>query len=553
MKQVWSDAELNEHWLLTQEDYKLLRSKTELSRLALALQLKHYQLYARFPNQLADIAPSVVEYVSFQIDTVTDGLVDYNCNGRTSRQHRRKIFSYLKVRPFDKHATGIFRTWLIDSVFPESPEPSYLDELITDWLLRHHYDRPGNYRLERHINSAERAFEQRLFQRVCGQLDPIACLKLDSLLDESSGVIEFSRLCADIGSASLESVLRAMDQLEMLRRLEIPADILEGINPKLLKRYQKRAHTENAWELRRHPAKIRYALMVFYCVLREGEITDRLVELLIQVIHKISVRAERKIVSGLVKSIVKVHGKTTLLYRIAEAVLDDPDSVVRDVIFPVVNEQTIEQLVAEFRSSGPNYVKKIHTKIRTSYAQHYRRMLPRILEGLEFRSNNAAWRSILDAIDVIKVRQDQPGRYFAAGDVPIDGVVRKKWHDIVIEEAPDGTQRINRINYEICVLQALREKLRCKEVWVVGAKRFCNPDDDLPTDFEINRQHYYEELQLPTNAETFITQLKDRMSESLSRLNQMLPRNRNVSIKQRQSKATISVSPLNAQADPHKR
>jgi Domain of unknown function (DUF4158) len=110
MKQVWSDAELNGHWLLTQDDYKLLRSKTELSRLALALQLKHYQLYARFPNQLADIAPSVVEYVSFQIDTVTDDLVDYNCNGRTSRQHRRKIFSYLKVRPFDKHAAGIFRT-----------------------------------------------------------------------------------------------------------------------------------------------------------------------------------------------------------------------------------------------------------------------------------------------------------------------------------------------------------------------------------------------------------------------------------------------------------
>ena len=52
MKQVWSDAELNEHWLLTQEDYKLLRSKTELSRLALALQLKHYQFVRSFSKSV---------------------------------------------------------------------------------------------------------------------------------------------------------------------------------------------------------------------------------------------------------------------------------------------------------------------------------------------------------------------------------------------------------------------------------------------------------------------------------------------------------------------
>jgi len=28
--------------------------------------------------------------------------------------------------------------------------------------------------------------------------------------------------------------------------------------------------------------------------------------------------------------------------------------------------------------------------------------------------------------------------------------------------------RVNRVNYEICVLTALRERLRCKEIWVVG-------------------------------------------------------------------------------------
>jgi hypothetical protein len=80
---------------------------------------------------------------------------------------------------------------------------------------------------------------------------------------------------------------------------------------------------------------------------------------------------------------------------------------------------------------------------------------------------------------------------------------RPKWRDIVIEEAPGGGQRVNRINYEICVLQTLREKLRCKEIWVAGANRFRNPDDDLPTDFADRRAACYEHLGLPTDARAF--------------------------------------------------
>ena len=51
--------------------------------------------------------------------------------------------------------------------------------------------------------------------------------------------------------------------------------------------------------------------------------------------------------------------------------------------------------------------------------------------------------------------------------MPVEGVVRSKWREVVVEVAPDGTERINRINYEICVLETLRERLRCKEIWVV--------------------------------------------------------------------------------------
>ena len=37
------------------------------------------------------------------------------------------------------------------------------------------------------------------------------------------------------------------------------------------------------------------------------------------------------------------------------------------------------------------------------------------------------------------------------------------------------------------VLQVLGERLCCKEIWVIGANRYRNPDEDLPTDPEAQR------------------------------------------------------------------
>ncbi len=53
---------------------------------------------------------------------------------------------------------------------------------------------------------------------------------------------------------------------------------------------------------------------------------------------------------------------------------------------------------------------------------------------------------------------------------------------------------------------------------MVGADRYRNPDEDLPADFERNRERYYQALELPLDAEQFVTDLQAEMHESLSTL-----------------------------------
>jgi hypothetical protein len=109
----------------------------------------------------------------------------------------------------------------------------------------------------------------------------------------------FGVLKTDPGAVSLASVLKELDKLKWLSTLALPADLFTGVPPKVLQTYRLRAAAEPPREMRMHPEVIRYTLLGAFCWQRRQEIIDGLVELLIQVIHRISVRAERRVVKEL--------------------------------------------------------------------------------------------------------------------------------------------------------------------------------------------------------------------------------------------------------------
>src|SRR4051794_14989718 len=99
--------------------------------------------------------------------------------------------------------------------------------------------------------------------------------------------------------------------------------------------------------------------------------------------------------------------------------------------------------------------------------------MPALLEVLSFRCNNDLHRPLMDALALLGKYRDRKSPTFPTSEtVPLDGVVAEDWQELVQD---DEHGAINRISYDWCVLTTLREKLRCKEVWVKGARRFRNP------------------------------------------------------------------------------
>lgn len=168
---------------------------------------------------------------------------------------------------------------------------------------------------------------------------------------------------------------------------------------------------------------------------------------------------------------------------------------------------------------------------------------------MTFCSGNSRHHPVLDALDWLKEHDNCTQRYIRLDNsIPVEGVIQPKWHDIVIKEH-QGEKRINRINEEICVMQALRNRLHSKEIWVVGADRYRNPDNDLPQDFDANRENYYRDLGKTTDATAFVSQLRHEMNAALALLNRDMPRNRKVKILS-QGKNRISITPFEPREEP---
>lgn len=549
------DPALSELWLLLPEEIELVSHRVGASRLGFALLLKYFLLNGRFPADETEFPDRIVEYVASQIGVSPSTLPAFQWDGRMAKYHKLTIREFAGFRPFALTDIVTVTEWLITHVIPEGGSDEKMREDVLAHLRKLSLEPPTKDRLERILASARHQFQERLCEETLTLLSEDVRQRLDALLtphardtnDEASGslVIPIQLLKRNSGPVGVESIQAELEKFRIIRALELPATLFGKVSPKMLLMMKRRVAIEETHEMRHHPPALRMTLLAVFCFVRGREITDTLVDLLTAVVHKISTRAETKVEQEFQDDIKRVHGKYNILFKIADASVTQPDDTVKNVIFPVVSEATLHDLVKEWKASGTVYKAKVRTVLRQSYQSHYRRVIPSLIRALDFRSNNELHRPVIEAIHVVRSHLDSRSRYFPYDqEVPLRGVVRPEWREFVEEEDKKGKTRVNRISYELCALTALREKLRCKEIWVVGADRYRNPDEDLPQDFEARRSDYYGSLKLPSRSCDFISKLKDDMRRSLSHLNKTLPSDPNLKLVLKGSTTRISLSPF---------
>ena len=412
-----SGGSTEDQWVLAPAERELVMTKNRVNRLGFAILLTFFRERGRFPRDEDEVGTQGIAALSRQFDVPTPIDGEAFLTGRTAERLRAEIRVRFGFREATVADAEMLTVWLRDHVAGEAggeivPIIERLEVRCRELAI----EPPTSDRMERIARTALRAHEERFHAAVYERLSSATRERLEALLrpDKAGGdgsaqddVADSApalilKLRGSPGRPSLASMQDELEKLELIRQIDLPCDLFDRASPRDMERCRQRVSVEAPRDLRRHPDAARITWLAAFVYLRARTLTDDLVDLLIETIHRIGARAERKVERELLDDLKRVTGKQNLLFELADATLAQPDGVVRDVVFPVVGEQTLRDLVKEWKATGPTYRVTLRTVIRNSYRGHYRRMVPKLLAALEFHSNNDRHRPVMRALELVK-------------------------------------------------------------------------------------------------------------------------------------------------------
>ena len=377
MTQLWNDLDLRDLWTLATDELALLPGMTDKGRLAFAVQLKFMELYGRFPERHDEVDSGALNCLATQLNTGIEGFTAVDLNGRQGRRHRRSIRVFLGFRPATGADIQRLSDSLVSDVLPFDPQARHGRDIALDWFLAQRLEPPANDQLERAIRSTVHEYETGLQETVYSRLSAVSKAAIDGMLvrDDSDAVDDstntadatstFTQLKTDLGKSSRDNLLLGIERRQAIDAIGLVADVFKGVPLKFIDQFRQRCATESIRELRRHPVPIRYSMVAMFCWRRRQQLTDGLVDMLLQIIHTIGTRAEKKIDKKQFAAFKKVRGKARLLYKVAEATVDQPDGVVKEVVYPVVSQKMLKELVAEFGALSTDVEREVQETMRS--------------------------------------------------------------------------------------------------------------------------------------------------------------------------------------------
>ena len=248
-------ASSEEQWALAPAERELVMAKNRANRLGFAILLTFFRERGRFPRDEAEIEAQGVLALSKQLDVPTPMDGEAFLTGRTAERLRAEIrmrFGFREATVADADALTV---WLRDHVAGEvggeiAPMMERLEARCRELAI----EPPTIDRVERIACTALRAHEDRFHLGVYERLSPATRERLDALLrpDQASGneaaqadtagnaPALLLKLRGSPGRPSLASLQAELVKLELIRKLDLPADLFDQAAPHEVERCRRR-------------------------------------------------------------------------------------------------------------------------------------------------------------------------------------------------------------------------------------------------------------------------------------------------------------------------
>jgi len=551
MKKYWTTEELQRFWAVSSEEKVLINIKIGIQKFFFVLTLKYYKHYGSFPNNSEAIPYDLLNYGynQFGINVSSEELKNLFLNTRNYNRYKLEIRDFLGVSLLKGNTHKKVLIHLHKLVFETRKEEKLKAELKL-YLKQHKIELPTNEVMDNLIKTALNKFDNDLFTYINAKItqkhkvyiDKTLLLK-DTLTDETL----LSLLKQDSGKSNRDSIAVEIDKLAIITPLSLNNSIIpENVSQDVLRFYKRKILSDTPEQIRARPENIRYPLIIIYCYLKQQDILDNLTDHLVNFIHKVK-KTENKVESKLNSEIDKLSNVTDSLYQVAEVALERPMSIIQDAIYPVVSKEQIEAIIkARYLFKGLK--QNVQSKVIKNYCTYYRKRIFDILANLDIKSKNT---QLLLALELIKKYKNKKIEVYPTNEtVAIDGLINAKEMEFICKIGDDKKVIVSRKDYEYAIFKVLRDKLKTKEAWIVGAFKYRDPECDIPKYFDDNKEYYYGILNQPLSVNEFNKSLKNKLSSAIINFDINLPKNKYVEITKRKNKPWIKLTPSPEQAKP---
>jgi hypothetical protein len=269
--------------------------------------LKFFEQEARFPRR-EDVPKPAVDYMAGQVNVDPVLFSTYELSSRQASNHRGQIRDFYGFREPTVADEDKLIFWLARDMSPVETSRERLRAALLARCREERMEPPTPKQVERLAGAAETMFEREFTTVTMERLPTAAVAALQELItvpdpdpdDEGqgggAGMRSFlQELKEDPGPLQLETLLAEIVKLQRVKAIGLPEDLFEGTSEKVVEAWRARAMRMYPSDFAAAPEAIRLTLLAALCWVRKAEMIDGLVELLIQLVHKISVRAERKV------------------------------------------------------------------------------------------------------------------------------------------------------------------------------------------------------------------------------------------------------------------
>jgi TnpA family transposase len=535
------EADLIRYFTLSRSDLDLVRrQRGDHNRLGFALQLCALRYIGFSPDDLEIIPTTAVAFAAEQLQASPAALHNYGVRSQTRTEHLQQIQLRLGFRDATREDFSTLADWLLTRAL-EHDKPSLLYQLACEHLHAKKIIRLGVTRIERLVMETRERGHRETFRRLGLFFTEERLAQLDQVLvrEEQLGRSPLAWLGERAGANTSKAIVAELKKLDFLRELGVTEWDLSTINPNRLKFLAQIGRRATSQALQRLAPARRYPIIASFLRHSMEEITDEFVDIFDRCLAQSYSRAGRELDEFRQTNAKATNQKLVLLREIGRVVLDlnVSDEQLRQTIYRYVPADTLlaaveecDQLIRPLDDSYFDFLARRYS--------HIREFAPAFLHAFKFRSNRNS-DPLLQAVELLR-NLNQERRRAVPPDAPLK-FVPTKWHPYVV----DGSGRIDRHYYELCVLWELRAALRAGDVWLEGSRRYANPESYLipPTDWPALRPEVCSLTQTPGDGAVRLKERQAELEMLLRRFDDELPHHPSLRIEN----DSLVVGPLKAE------